>query len=165
MVLTVFANVERMETQVRSYDSVLAAKYLLAIAYSKGEVLNVTKVQKLLYMAYGYFLAKRNRIILEEAPKAWPYGPVFPRTRKKVDYSKIIPLESAEFSSIKEDEEVTDFFNLLIDKYSHFTASQLSEWSHKDGGPWDKMTKKKGFNWNASISDEYIQEYFSKIKF
>lgn len=147
------------------YDSVLVARFLLALAFKKGIVLNVTKVQKLLYIAYGFFLGQKGRKLLNESPKAWPYGPVFPRTRKKVDYSKVISLEAEEFHEIKEDQEVVEFLDKLIDKYSVFTASQLSEWSHTKGSPWDKATKEAGFNWNSPISDELITEYFSELDF
>lgn len=148
-----------------SYDSTLVAEYLLALGYSKKVVLNVTKVQKLLYMAYGYFLSKHNRILLTEPPKAWPYGPVFPRTRKHVDYSTILNVEDPKFSEIKEDKEVTEFLNILIDKYSKYTASQLSEWSHSEDGPWDLTRKQEGFKWNTPIPNEYIEKYFKTIKF
>lgn len=154
-----------METKTTIYDSVLIAKYLLALAYSKGKVLNVTKVQKLLYMAYGFFLSDKNRVLISESPKAWPFGPVFPRTRKKVNYSDIISVDSLEFSEIKKDKEVTIFFNDLIDKYSKYTASQLSEWSHAENGPWDLTKKQKGFNWNMAIDNEVIKNYFSTINF
>lgn len=148
----------------KSYDSVVAAKYLLALAYSKGKILNVTKVQKLLYIAYGYFLANEGRILLTEQPKAWPYGPVFPRTRKKVNFSELISVDDPELAEIKQDQKVTDFFKDLIEKYSNFTASQLSEWSHSEGGPWDSATKQKGFNWNEPIPNELIEPYFLNLK-
>ncbi len=154
-----------MEESKTTYDSVLAAKYLLGIAYSKDIVLNVTKVQKLLYMAFGYFLFKEDRVLLSESPKAWPYGPVFPRTRKKVNFTQIISLDSDEFSELKKDENVTKFFNLLVDKYAKYTASQLSEWSHIKDGPWDVTTKQSGFKWNSSIPNELMSEYFSNINF
>lgn len=148
----------------KTYDSVLAANYLLALAYDDGIVLNVTKVQKLLYMAYGYFLAKEKRTILKEEPKAWPYGPVFPRTRKKANYENIISLNDPQFDEIKQDAELTDLFRRLIHKYAKFTASQLSEWSHEEGGPWYKATKQSDFKWNHEIPNDLIVEYFSKIK-
>ncbi len=146
-----------------SYDSVLVAEYLLALAYNKGKVLNVTKVQKLLYIAYGFFLSNKNRILIKETPKAWPYGPVFPRTRKKVNYSEVISIDDPKFKEIKSDTEITTFFNSLIDKYSKYTASQLSEWSHSKGGAWDLTTKKTGFKWNSEIDNQTIKDYFSTI--
>ncbi len=154
-----------MKTEPSIYDSVIVAKYLLALAYSKNKVLNVTKVQKLLYMAYGFFLSDKDRVLMSESPKAWPYGPVFPRTRKKVNYSDIIPLNSEELVEIKKDVDIVNFFNILIDKYSKYTASQLSEWSHAKDGPWDLTTKQKGFNWNTPIDNKLIKDYFSTINF
>jgi uncharacterized phage-associated protein len=147
----------------KTYDSVLAAKYLLALAAKKGHSLNVTKVQKLLFIAYGYFLAKYGHAFLKEKPKAWPYGPVFPRTRKKVDYSIIYRTEDQEFTEIAADLEVTQLFEHLIDTYAKYTANQLSEWSHMVGSPWDKTRQQKGFDWNAEIPDNVIENYFLQV--
>lgn len=152
-----------MAENLKSYDSVKAAKYLLALAYSKGIVLNVTKVQKMLFIAYGYFLAAHNHQLLTEAPKAWPFGPVFPRTRKRIDFGKIVPLTDPDLADISEDEFVTNAFNNIIDKYADFTASQLSDWSHMKGSPWDKTTKQTGFDWNQTIPDNFIKDYFSEV--
>ena len=149
---------------MRNYDSVTVANYLLALAYKKGIVLNVTKVQKLLFIAYGYFLAHYNQQLFNEKPKAWPYGPVFPKTRKQVDYSKIIDVEDASLKDIAADSEVSDALNRIIDKYSKFSSTQLSDWSHMPGSPWDKTTKEATFTWDYPIPDEYIKEYFSGIE-
>ena len=146
-----------------SYDSVLGAKLLLALAYEKGFVLNVTKVQKMLYIIYGYFLAKENKQIFTETPKAWPYGPVFPRTRKRVDFGRVYRLDDEELKDIANNEELKKVFNEVIDKYAKFSAGQLSEWSHMEGGAWDKTVKTPDFDWNDEIPDEYISEYFSNI--
>ncbi|MBF9253073.1 DUF4065 domain-containing protein [Pontibacter sp. 172403-2] len=148
---------------MKVYDSVLLAKYMMALAYEKRIVLNVTKVQKLLYIVYGYYLSKYNHPITVEMPKAWPYGPVFPRTRKEVDYTNILPLSSEEFKEIREDQELTEVLNRVIEKYAPFSASRLSDWSHIEGGPWDKTTKQKGFDWSHPIPNEYIAEYFSSM--
>ncbi|MDQ3292209.1 MAG: DUF4065 domain-containing protein [Bacteroidota bacterium] len=147
-----------------NYDSVTVANYLLALAYKKGIVLNVTKVQKLLFIAYGYFLAKYNQHLMNEPPRAWPFGPVFPKTRKQVNYSKIIEVEDPALKEIASDPVVSDTLNRIIDKYSKFSASQLSDWSHMPGSPWDKTTKEASFTWDYPIPDEYIKEYFSNIE-
>ena len=154
-----------MKENNRTYNSVTAAKYLLALAFSKGRVLNVTQVQKLLYMAYGYFLAREGRILLDENPRAWPYGPVFPKTREEIDYSTVVELSSDEFDEIRTDEALNHFYKLLIDKYAVFTASQLSEWSHTEGSPWDKTVKQNNYRWNVCIPDEFITAYFSTANF
>ena len=106
------------------YDSTTVAKYLLALAYKKGIVLNVTKVQKLLFIVYDYFLAKHNQHLLDEPPKACPFGPVLPKPRKQVDNSKIIDTNDPELSEIPSGPVVTDALNRIIDKYSKFGPPQ-----------------------------------------
>lgn len=152
-----------MNMELKTYDSVIAAKYLLALAYKKGIVLNVTKVQKILYIAYGYFLSKYEHPIVNEQPRAWPFGPVFPRTRKKVEYNIIIEVSNPIFDEIRQNEELTTKFDSIIDKYSPYSASQLSEWSHSVGSPWYQSTKLNGFNWNQAIPDLFIQSYFKEF--
>ncbi len=154
-----------MEQSIMKYDSKLLAEYLLSVGVSKNKILNTTQVQKLLYMAYGFFLADKNRILIDETPKAWPYGPVFPRSQKKVDYGNVISLSDSRFNDIKGDKDVVTFFDKLVDRYSVFSASQLSEWSHLEGGPWDLTVKRDGFKWNDVISDNLIKDYFSTINF
>lgn len=149
---------------MRTYDSTVVAKYLLALAYQKGLVLNVTKVQKLLFIAYGYFLARYNHELMNEKPKAWPFGPVFPRTRSELDFSKIIEVSDDSLREIAADPTVTEVLGKIIDNYANFSATQLSEWSHMPGSPWDKTTRETSFSWNQSIPNEYIKEYFSEIE-
>ena len=80
----------------KQYDSVIGAKLLLALAYEKGIVLNTTKVQKMLYILYSYYMAKHDIQIFSETPKAWPYGPVFPRTRKKVEFGIVYKRDNSD---------------------------------------------------------------------
>ncbi len=148
---------------MKSYDSILVAQYLLSLAREKGLNLNVTKVQKMLYIVFGYFLSQFDKKIIEESPRAWPFGPVFPRAQNKVDYTNILPINSPEFSEIKKDIELTKVLNEVLDKYSQYTASQLTEWSHQKGSPWSKTTEEIGFRWNTPIKEEYINEYFKNL--
>ncbi len=147
----------------KQYDSVLGAKLLLALAYEKDIVLNVTKVQKMLYIIYSYFMAKHNIQIFQETPKAWPYGPVFPRTRKKVDYGILYKKDSAELKEIVSEKELVEKINSVIAIYSKFSAAELSDWSHMEGSPWDNTTKTPGFKWGDHIPNEFIKEYFSNL--
>jgi uncharacterized phage-associated protein len=151
-----------MSAEVRSYDSVIAAKYLLALGYSRGKVLNVTKVQKLLFMIYSIVFANTGDTIMTEQPQAWPFGPVFPRTRNKVDFSRVISIDDYDLSEIKEDKFATELFLKVIDSYGGLSASQLTEWSHAPGSPWDKTVKQYGFKWGDRIPNEYIKEYFAQ---
>lgn len=149
---------------MKQYDSVIGAKLLLALAYEKGIVLNVTKVQKLLYIVYSYFLAKNDQQIFSESPKAWPYGPVFPRTRNKVDFGIVYKRDNEELDDIIQNSELIEKMQSVIEKYSKFSSKELSDWSHVEGSPWDKTTKMENFNWGIHIPNEYIKEYFSNLE-
>lgn len=97
-----------------------------------------------------------------ESPRAWPYGPVFPMTRKHVDFHSFPPSVDADiFSEINQDDQLIKWANHVVDKYEHYSASQLSNWSHKDGGPWDKVVNQEKCPWDTIIPDVTIKEYFS----
>ena len=148
----------------KQYDSVLGAKLLLALAYEKGIVLNVTKVQKMLYIIYSYFMAKHNIQLFIERPKAWPYGPVFPKTRKRVNYGIVYKRDQTELKDLLSEAELVAKFTSVITIYSKFSASELSDWSHMCGSPWDRTTKIPGFKWGDRIPDAFIKEYFSNLE-
>lgn len=125
----------------------------------------MTKLQKLLYIVYGYYLSnKEGHRIIDEHPQAWPYGPVFPKVHRKVDYTKVTPLDDPMFDELNKDEELKNILNKVVDIYAQYSATQLSGWSHMDGGPWKKTTVEDGFKWSGEISDDYIKEYFKGKK-
>ena len=66
------------------YKSTIVATYIAALANEKRVSVNMTKIQKLLYIAYGIYLAVKDSRLTNEHPQAWPYGPVFPTTRNKL---------------------------------------------------------------------------------
>ena len=150
-------------TVMKTYDSILLAKFLLSLAREKYYSLNMTKLQKLMYIVYGYYLANFNHKIVSESAQAWPYGPVFPAVHKRVDYTKIIPLSDPVFSEIRHDIELVRVLDRVVETYANITASQLSNWSHKDGSPWKKTTERSNFRWSNEIPDELIKGYFSTL--
>lgn len=146
-----------------TYDSRLIASYMLSLADEKGMRLNTTQTQKLLYISYGMALAKYdNSRIIDESPQAWPFGPVFPKTRK-IDYVKIRNVNDPYYSELKEEEELKLLLSLVIDKFGSIPANKLSDWSHEPNSPWEKTTKIEGFKWGMQISDNDIKQYFANF--
>jgi len=147
------------------YNSVLFAKYLVAYANANRYALNITKIQKLLYVAYGAYMAVTSKRLLDEHPQAWPYGPVFPKTRNclvKLNLESISP-SNKEFAEIKNNREINDLLNSVLVSFGGFSAVSLSEWSHKKGSPWDKTVKSDNFKWGKVIEDDLIKRYFDSI--
>lgn len=143
------------------FDSIVMAKYLLALAQAEDISLNNTQLQKILFIAYGYFLAKENKRLVEEHPSAWPYGPVFPRLTKKnkLNIADTFSLEELEqeYAGLLSIKEV---LIKIIKEYSKYSAGQLSDWSHKKGSPWDRTVEENEGKWNGEIIDKYIKDYF-----
>lgn len=146
------------------YNSVDVAKYIAAYANEHKFSINVTKIQKLLYIAYGLYLSVRGKRLTDERPKAWLYGPVFPSTREMLIKTKIsdIRINDPDLSDLKKDEDLTGLIDLVFKKFGIRTASDLTNWSHKKNSAWDKTTLLKNFKWGREIPDHFIKEYFDQ---
>ena len=61
------------------------AKDIAFLCRKNNYQFNNTKIQKLLYLFVGFCLINDVSEIydIDETPKLWPYGPVFPRVHKK----------------------------------------------------------------------------------
>ena len=145
------------------YDctSVDLARYIISYANEHRYGINMTKLQKMLYICYGFYLAVTGNRLTNEHPQAWPYGPVFPTTRNKflnVDFSGIYD---------KGDDTITDRVMSCVDfafrYFGKYNASALTAWSHKPGSPWEKTTNTPNFHWGNVIPDEYILPYFESL--
>jgi len=155
-----------MNNQTYKYKSTIVAKYILSKAQEEKIVMNMTKLQKLLYISYGVYLAVKNERLTDESPKAWPYGPVFPTTREnllKIDFQSFDITKDNECDEIRKDKEMRELVELVLKKFGKWNAGQLTEWSHSDESPWDLTKRDENFKWNQHIPDEYIRSYFSKI--
>lgn len=148
-----------------AYNSVTVAKFIVAYANAHRYGINMTKLQKLLYITYGVYMVVKDERLLNEHPQAWPYGPVFPTTRNKLlkkDFLSI-QLTDSDLQDINSNSEMHSLMNLVFKAYGGMTAAALSEWSHKPGSPWAKTVAQSNFQWGGRIPDEFIQEYFKTL--
>lgn len=153
---------------VFKYNSTDIATYIIALANERRIAVNMTKMQKLLYIVYGAYLRIYGERLLNEHPQAWPYGPVFPTTRSKLlkrDFYLISKddITEKERDLIEKDNQLERVIDFVFKHFGDWNAGQLSEWSHSDGSPWYQTTNKNGFKWGDVISDDLIRAYFSSI--
>ena len=142
-------------------NSVVLANYIASYANTNGYVINMTKLQKLLYITYGVYLAVTGERLTNEHPQAWPYGPVFPTTRNKLLKCNLEEIAGFDDSSITE--EIKSCVELVFHSFGGYGASFLSAWSHKPNSPWDRTVNRGGFKWGDAIPDEYIKPYFQSL--
>jgi len=158
------------------YDSLLVARYIMARCNElkeddpgrgyrgdPGYEYNNTKIQKLLYILYGFYWAKKKLRLTNEQPRLWPYGPVFVNVFMDIQKNGFFPgdTRASQFNTIaKEDKED---FDGHIRNYGKFMASTLSQWSHKEDSPWSRTKSDVGETWNTPIDDGYIEKYFRRF--
>ena len=144
------------------YRSIELAKYIIAYANKNMYAINMTKLQKLLYIVYGTSLAIYNERIIDEHPQAWPYGPVFPTTRNKLlkEVFEEITFDDADVVRIKDDTRTKQIVAAVFRAFGRYNAGTLSAWSHQPNSPWERTTLKDGFKWGDRIDDESIRVYF-----
>lgn len=134
-------------------------------------ILNKTQINKILFIIYGIYLAQKSTpLFTDDTPKAWPFGPVFPKVYKNFNAPELVK----DFSEEKNNEfkKHAPIVNLVIDvveRLHNVSAFALTQWSHKKGSPWyntiyklnkdgEVIEQKK---WGTKISESEIQKYFT----
>lgn len=139
------------------------ADLLRYLTYKRKYVnLNKTQTLKLLFMCYGTYLAVNGKRLFDETPKAWVYGPVFPRVYRTFDRRQLLTgLTQEQIDAFNQDRVAIGIINAVIDRYSSYGAYTLSEWSHQEGSPWSQTVNEgEKLIWGKEIKDEIIKEYF-----
>lgn len=124
------------------------------------------KMQKLVYLAHGWHLAINDTPLIGEKFAVWPYGPVeeslyhiFKQYRDDpiTDYAKSWVGDARKaFVILDFNAHFREIFDLVISKYAHFTALQLSALTHQEGTPWS-ISRANGW---TEIPDDLIKRHF-----
>lgn len=136
------------------------AKFFIDLAqkqasHSQGDLMTNLRLQKLLYFAQGWHIARTGKPLFDEDMKKWKFGPVVPSVYH--DYKEngnsgiAYPIELSDDAFSEEEMKV------LLDvarEYSVFSTSKLVDLSHASDGPWAHTCD------GATISKEAIREYF-----
>lgn len=125
-----------------------------------GDPVTPMQLEKLLYFAQGWHLARFGKPLFDDDFKAWKYGPVIPDMYHKYKmYGRNgIMREGVPCAA---DRLTPDEYELLLDvaqEYMRYSASGLVQLSHESGTPWDKT------DINCVIPKGEIESYFSKLK-
>ena len=139
------------------YNSIEVASYIVHLCTKLGYEYNNTKIQKLLYCCYGAILVVCKERLCDEYPRAWQYGPVFPRVFNHIQKCK--PLPSYQDVDNAPD-KVKNLLSKVVTEFGKYSASSLSNWTHQKGSPWDRVVNENEAGLNGFIPDGFIAEYF-----
>ena len=126
---------------------------------SDEEKMTNARINKLLYFAQGWHLARTGRPLFKANIQAWPLGPVVPvvyNKLKKYNDEKILSIIGDYSPSSISSEELS----LLIDVmncYGSYPTSKLISMTHKKDSPWAKVYKEHHSN---IIEQNSIRNYF-----
>ncbi len=148
-------------------DSKDFAKLVLTEARKKSKNLNLTQLQKIIYICDGVLLARFDLNLIDENCQVWDYGPVYPRVYKwfsKQDANNIdLTISQSGNDFVNTNSNIKDVIDAVLDKFGDMSAASLSNWSHKSGGPWDIARNTTGMY--SQISKDVMKLFFkSELK-
>ena len=162
------------------YPSSGAANSILIEAENRELSVDPMKLQKLLYLAHGYYLAASQMPWIDELFQVWDYGPVAPSIYHEFKSlgSSNIP-RGCRANTLVHDgygfrtevaAPVTDcddlgqaVVNFILNTYGDKTGVYLSNLTHKIDSPWDTMRKLNNGIRNVDIPNGVIQNYFATL--
>jgi len=133
--------------------------------YEVYEGITHLKVQKLLYYAQGISLSLFNEPLFDENIFAWQHGPVVKEVysflcsngRNDIKFEdEWLPI----IEKLEKDDKFSNILNLTYDNFGGYTAWQLREKTHIQGGPWEETVKSKGMD--RIIDNNLIKDYFKE---
>ena len=122
------------------------------------------QVVKLLYFAYGRFLAKNNKRLFSSPILHLQYGPVVEEVHQRfrgmvvLDPDKPDKQAFEDYNLVSSDVEISNLLQKIDEDYSDYTASGLSRITHRAGSPWSMTEKGK------PIEDQLIFDQFTRTE-
>lgn len=140
------------------------AKHIIELCTCRKNPIPVSniKLQKLLYLVYGYFLLDLGEKLFAEPFEAWQYGPVAASV-----YDYFCNFAGSYISLIDTPPElpksISDAIDPIIEENMEREVFDLVEETHQEGSAWRKAMKRRDSTSVAPVlKDEDIIEEFRK---
>ena len=160
-----------MESTNRSAMAV--ANYLLELAEQFGshDMTNM-KLNKLVYIAYGWWAGATSKKLFKEPIEAWQWGPVVPIVYREFKHFGSRPIPSgfkaiddwhasvAALDCCGEDAEVRQLLQYIWKSYGKLSGSKLMSKTHEKGTPWERAYTGQQ---NVEIDPDTIGSYYGDL--
>ena len=152
-----------------SLSPLAVANHFLKKGFEEGVSLSNLKLQKLVYIAHGYFLAINTKPLIDEAIEVWQYGPVidslyhkFKRygNRPITRLGKELLIQNGQVKDILPDvtdEDNKKLLDTVWDRYKDASALELSSMTHQENTPWWQAKKEN----RVQVPQTYIRQYYT----
>ena len=163
-------NGRRCTTGYMAYTPQHIANYFLDRADDEYLGISQMKLQKLVYIAYGWNLAVNGTRLFHESIEAWDHGPVIPSLYHEFKHFKSDPIDEwatqFDLDTFEEIEPVIDEddldTNIILDyvweSYKKYSSAALRRKTHEADTPWSRVYNPsvKG----VKLKDEDIGQHF-----
>ena len=144
------------------YSAESVANAFLDLARRNSKVLTNMQLQKLVYIAHGYSLAKLRQPLFYNNIHAFEWGPVIPNIYKplsKYGAGEVKDYLLTQEPPVAEDGQEMEIIKEVWEEYGQFSGLELSALTHRKGSPWSETWRTNPF---GVISDELIAEYYRR---
>lgn len=120
------------------------------------------KVIKLLYMAYGRYLAMTRNRLFSSPIIHMQYGPVITEVHDAfksftvLDQDKPSKVALDDYNTVSQDSEISELLNNVNQDYITYNAARLSKLTHQPDSPWSLTPDR------MIIKDQLIFDTFSR---
>ena len=140
-------------TDKLGYTPANIANFFLEKGKEENVEITAMKLQKIVYIAYGWTLALLNTKLFDEPIEAWQHGPVIPSLFHEFKHfgkhnitEKALSIDWDEGTFVPaaiptNDEKLLTVLTKVWDIYKVFTGWDLRQRTHQDGTPWSQVYK------------------------
>lgn len=151
-----------------SYSASAIAYAFVLKGIEEGNFVTQMKLQKMVYFAHGYHLAKYGKPLVNEIFEAWKFGPVVPEIYQSYklygsDYIIDPGLVANSARPLTLSDSALDAIAYTWRVTKNLSAAELMNWTHATGSPWAQVYDPT--NIATVIRNDSIQTYFRNLIF
>jgi len=149
-----------------AYNASLIAYAFVKKGVETGKPVTQMKLQKMVYFAHGYHLAKYGEPLIREDFEAWQFGPVAPSIYNEFRLYGSDPITVEEPGKMEHElrtlsPDAQDAINYTWEATKDISAYKLSGWTHKKNSPW--ATAYQPNIVGTVIRNDEIKSYFTQF--
>jgi uncharacterized phage-associated protein len=146
-------------------DTILVANWFIDAARRDGQLITLSKLQKLVYFAYGWHLALFGKPLISEVVTMMPWGPGFQSIYGFAgEFGSGPILYNISLSdgspTLREDNPRIPLLVRIWEVYGKYSPHQLAQMVNETDGPFDKTRRKYPNRIHVSIDDNDIVNHF-----
>ncbi|HEY4875924.1 MAG TPA: type II toxin-antitoxin system antitoxin SocA domain-containing protein [Puia sp.] len=154
------------------YSASLIAAIFVKRGIEQRKYVTQMKLQKMVYFAHGYYLAKYGEPLIIEGFEAWKFGPVIPQIYQdykfygsdyitNIEYASLLGMELEDADINQLSENARDAVNFTWETLKNISAGKLSSWTHLEGSPWQQVYNEN--DREIKIDNNVIKDYFASF--